>query len=217
MQMIPRIHNDFEEGSDGDLDSISINIRSIDFPDFRVSLHPFSKVSELKQRIVDQQNIPKSKTLKLIYAGKILEDSNSLNSYDIKDMGFVHCVVRETETDTPTLTAPILNNTPQTPNHTIIDINDWTLRDEFLARQLEQRFLEENGHSQHAQISPFANTNTVTDGSTEDFFFGIVLGFLLGVIMLFWLLDGNLPRKFKYGIVTGVSFNLIFGFAKISR
>eukprot|EP00871_Galdieria_phlegrea_P004948 jgi/Galph1/5454/GphlegSOOS_G4066.1 len=49
------------------------------------------------------------------------------------------------------------------------------------------------------------------EGSIHDFVFGMVVGFLLGIIVLVFLLDRGIPRKRKLGILAGVVANLLFG------
>ncbi|GJQ12387.1 hypothetical protein GpartN1_g4365.t1 [Galdieria partita] len=49
------------------------------------------------------------------------------------------------------------------------------------------------------------------EGTVHDFVFGLLVGFLLGIIVLVFLLDRGLPRKRKLGILAGVVGNLLFG------
>jgi len=49
------------------------------------------------------------------------------------------------------------------------------------------------------------------EGSNTDFLLGCVCGYLLGVLVLAMLLDKNITRRFRVGIVAGVSVNLAFG------
>ncbi|EME30549.1 hypothetical protein Gasu_22190 isoform 1 [Galdieria sulphuraria] len=50
-----------------------------------------------------------------------------------------------------------------------------------------------------------------SEGTVHDFVFGLLVGFLLGIIVLVFLLDRGLPRKRKLGILAGVVGNLLFG------
>ena len=47
------------------------------------------------------------------------------------------------------------------------------------------------------------------DGQGGDLVWGVVLGFLLGPIMVFFLCGPTLPRKQKVGILLGISANLM--------
>ncbi|KAJ3425954.1 transmembrane protein [Anaeramoeba flamelloides] len=56
---------------------------------------------------------------------------------------------------------------------------------------------------QHQQFSLATSQN----GTDYDLFFGAVLGFLLGIVVLFFMWEG-LPKKRKLGIILGVVFNI---------
>lgn len=43
-------------------------------------------------------------------------------------------------------------------------------------------------------------------GATRDFMFGFAMGAFLGVIMLLWMWEAQVPRKQKLGILMGVTF-----------
>ena len=45
-------------------------------------------------------------------------------------------------------------------------------------------------------------------GSDRDFFWGFLLGFFVGFIMLVWVWMPSVPHKQKLGILTGISFQL---------
>lgn len=49
-------------------------------------------------------------------------------------------------------------------------------------------------------------------GSMRDFVWGFIMGFFLGVIMLFWLWERSVSQKQKMGIITGVSLQLSLNF-----
>lgn len=48
-------------------------------------------------------------------------------------------------------------------------------------------------------------------GTMNDFFWGMAMGFGLGILMLFCVWDRNISQKQKYGILTGVFLHLLFG------
>lgn len=51
-------------------------------------------------------------------------------------------------------------------------------------------------------------------GNDRDFFWGFVLGFFVGFLMLFWVWMPTVPYKQKLGILTGISFQLALGMMK---
>ncbi|KAJ3427716.1 transmembrane protein yor223w [Anaeramoeba flamelloides] len=58
-------------------------------------------------------------------------------------------------------------------------------------------------NEQHQQFSLATSQN----GTDNDLFFGAVLGFLLGIVVLFFLW-ADLPKKRKLGIILGIVFNI---------
>lgn len=52
---------------------------------------------------------------------------------------------------------------------------------------------------------------STVEGTNTDFLMGCVCGYLLGVLVLAMLLDKNITRKWRVGIVAGVATNLAFG------
>eukprot|EP01102_Stenamoeba_stenopodia_P010032 TRINITY_DN2977_c0_g1_i1.p1 TRINITY_DN2977_c0_g1~~TRINITY_DN2977_c0_g1_i1.p1 ORF type:complete len:256 (-),score=34.08 TRINITY_DN2977_c0_g1_i1:214-981(-) len=58
---------------------------------------------------------------------------------------------------------------------------------------------------------------SASEGTYKDLLIGMVMGFLLGLITLFWLYDTALPRKTKYGILAGIGCNISFGIIRISQ
>jgi len=51
-------------------------------------------------------------------------------------------------------------------------------------------------------------------GNNEDFFKGMLMGFLLGIIMLLWLRDKSLPLRMKIGILAGLGISISFALLK---
>ena len=49
---------------------------------------------------------------------------------------------------------------------------------------------------------------TVSVGTDRDFFWGFILGFFVGFLMLLWVWMPTVPHKQKLGILTGISFQL---------
>ena len=83
------------------------------------------------------------------------------------------------------------------------------------ARQLEEDWLnsgQDDGPAPRLEIRErHIHLLSMREGSNNDFLAGIVLGFLLGLIMVVLLLDRNLSRKWRIGILAGVGCNLSFG------
>jgi len=61
---------------------------------FQVEADPSETIASLKEKIQKERNFEGS-TLKLIYSGKILQDANTVGSYNIEEKGFVVCMTQK--------------------------------------------------------------------------------------------------------------------------
>lgn len=48
----------------------------------------------------------------------------------------------------------------------------------------------------------------VSEGTQGDMLLGLVMGFVFGIIMLFWIWERGIPRRQKLGILCGIACNL---------
>ena len=48
----------------------------------------------------------------------------------------------------------------------------------------------------------------VSEGTQADMLLGLVMGFVFGIIMLFWIWERGIPRRQKLGILCGIACNL---------
>lgn len=61
-----------------------------------------------------------------------------------------------------------------------------------------------------------AGAGSSVEGTNTDFLMGCVCGYLLGVLVLALLLDKNITRRWRVGIVAGVATNCAFGILRIT-
>eukprot|EP00164_Ancoracysta_twista_P005595 GFYU01007673.1.p1 GENE.GFYU01007673.1~~GFYU01007673.1.p1 ORF type:complete len:303 (+),score=58.80 GFYU01007673.1:202-1110(+) len=64
------------------------------------------------------------------------------------------------------------------------------------------------GHGGMAADGFDADEFSTAEGGNADMLWGIIMGFLLGPIMLFWLCERAVPRRQKLGILAGVGCNV---------
>jgi hypothetical protein len=85
------------------------------------------------------------------------------------------------------------------------------------ALDLEEEWLEQNqGDGAGLGGSNFRNGRNqmdrvmeeVSEGSQADMLLGLVMGFVFGIIMLFWIWERGIPRRQKLGILCGIACNL---------
>jgi hypothetical protein len=50
-----------------------------------------------------------------------------------------------------------------------------------------------------------------SEGTCRDFFFGLSLGYALGIMMIFCVWDANVPYRQKLGILTGIMIQIVVG------
>ncbi|KAJ1483611.1 DUF2407 C-terminal domain-containing protein, partial [Baffinella frigidus] len=55
----------------------------------------------------------------------------------------------------------------------------------------------------------------VGEGTQADMILGLVMGFVFGVIMLFWIWERGIPRRQKLGILCGIGANLMMGMVRL--
>ena len=123
--------------------------------------------------------------LRIIFHGKLLDCAGSLAEAPIKEGSFLHCAVSERVNAESGEEAALLEN-----GDTVVNVGDGTEEDR--SRRSERNELE---------------------GSAYDWFWGFLLGAVLGVIMLILSLDRSLSlsRRWRRGIGAGVAVHLLVG------
>ena len=53
--------------------------------------------------------------------------------------------------------------------------------------------------------------NLAVQGTYKEMMWGLILGFFLGVICLFWFRESVFTRRHQLGIVAGILINISFG------
>lgn len=87
------------------------------------------------------------------------------------------------------------------------------------ALELEEEWLEQNGNGTPASLGSGGGLregsrrldrvmDEVSEGTQADMLLGLVMGFVFGIIMLFWIWERGIPRRQKLGILCGIACNL---------
>eukprot|EP00817_Percolomonadidae_sp_ATCC50343_P001128 CAMPEP_0117428716 /NCGR_PEP_ID=MMETSP0758-20121206/8355_1 /TAXON_ID=63605 /ORGANISM="Percolomonas cosmopolitus, Strain AE-1 (ATCC 50343)" /LENGTH=118 /DNA_ID=CAMNT_0005215213 /DNA_START=681 /DNA_END=1034 /DNA_ORIENTATION=+ len=77
-------------------------------------------------------------------------------------------------------------------------------------QDIEEAWMEQE--VQHPLMQPASEGTVVLghyEGGQYDFFFGILLGFFLGVIVFLWRKERAVPHTFTMGVILGVMANII--------
>jgi UV excision repair protein RAD23 len=99
---------------------MKITLKTIRQQTFKVEIGDDATVQELKDKIEAENRDYPSKQLKLIYSGKILQDSESLSEYKISESSFVVVMVSKAKAPQPSSSAPkpVTTRTPPTQTAT---------------------------------------------------------------------------------------------------
>ncbi|CAO3638536.1 unnamed protein product [Cunninghamella echinulata] len=177
-------------------DSIDIHIRWSDRQDLIIRGSPTDKVSALKEKD-SKAKIPPPPPI------------------------FIHCSISEynaqgsTTNDQPQMTPPVGFDRLREAGFSEEDIRN--IRTQFhrmngapvdgdenseQARQLEEQWMDNTGE-------------TLPDGTVQgtynEMMWGLIFGFFLGIICLFWFRESVFTRRHQIGIVGGILINISFG------
>lgn len=72
---------------------MTVRVRMTDGSDERLLVPQIAKIGEIKQLIENKRKIPIDRQ-RLVYGGKVLEDSDTLRSLGFQNEGVIFCVVR---------------------------------------------------------------------------------------------------------------------------
>ncbi|QRV96133.1 ubiquitin family protein [Ceratobasidium sp. AG-Ba] len=73
--------------------TMKVYIRTITSQVYSIDIEPYDTIGDLKSKIEEKDGIPTDQQ-RLVFAGKMLEDKNTLNHYDIQKECLIHQVVR---------------------------------------------------------------------------------------------------------------------------
>lgn len=83
--------------------------------------------------------------------------------------------------------------------------------------QLEENWIEHELTPEDRQVAAaHAIEHSAREGSGVQLFGGMVTGFVLGLVALCWLWDTSVTRQGKFGLLTGLGLNLLFGLIRLS-
>ncbi len=125
--------------------------------------------------------------VRLIRAGRLLHDGQTLKECNIEEGSFVHCAITENRS----LVFGERNEDAGANSGELVNSNGGEVEDV----QVPQWLLQ--GHMQR-------------NGSSGDFLLGFVMGFFLGILTLIWVWQPSVPRRQKVGILAGMACNLVF-------
>ncbi|KAF2262896.1 UV excision repair protein Rad23 [Lojkania enalia] len=100
---------------------MKITFKDLKQAKFVIEAEPSEKIGDVKAKIEAEKGWPVAQQ-KLIYSGKILQDANTVESYEIEEKGFIVCMVSKPKASAassskaaPSTPAPAATQTPTAP------------------------------------------------------------------------------------------------------
>ncbi|SAM07163.1 hypothetical protein [Absidia glauca] len=207
---------------------ILLHIRWTEGADLSFTINPYLDTpATLKDLVYQAAPHTSNKKLRLIYNGKILDnDRTLLYRYGLEIPGtFVHCVVSEHVSYDYTKTAKKPSKTTAGFDRLVASgFNQEeirSIRTQFhrmhqtpydgqepteQLQQLEEQWMDETGE-------------TVPEGSIQgtykEMMWGLILGFFLGILCIFWVRETVFTRRHQLGILVGMFLNISFGYMHV--
>jgi len=145
------------------------------------------------------------KLIRVIYAGKRLKNEDVLKDAGIKEGVFIHVSITDCVD-------------PEGAQNVRFDgqTDDWDHdqmeSDARFARMLERTFNLNGRNTMNLEDRP---RNARRDNA--EFIWGFVLGSLLGIFMLIWVMQPNVPKTMKFGIVCGICLHIYINYSQFDQ
>lgn len=213
---------------------IDIHLRWNNGEDLLLTVTSQDTISVIKQLI--RKNAPEQtskKTMRLIHRGQLLKDDYwTLSDYHITEPSiFIHCALSDPIIPTNTITANKSKEDEEKPKQNVVagfdklresgynDEEIRSIRTEFHQAhaspnyvdgeppseeeiQLEEQWIQRSGGS----MLPEAEQDVC-----KEMMCGLLLGFFLGVLCLFWVKESVFTRRHQMGIMAGMLINVSCG------
>ncbi|KAG1461084.1 hypothetical protein G6F46_001202 [Rhizopus delemar] len=223
---------------DGYYDNIDLHIRWSDRQDLVLNVEPDELISSIKEKIHHSAGHTNRKYIRLIHNGKVLQDEQTLKSYGIGKITvvnskakleppspvYIHCSLSDYIPQSPIAS---YNSQPQIipptgfdrlreSGFTEEDIQNiraqfhrlhGTAFDETDETSEEARNLEEQWMDNTGETLP----DGTVQGTYKEMMWGLIFGFFLGIICLFWFRESVFSRRQQMGIIAGMLINISFG------
>lgn len=190
-------------------DSVPINLTNMQTSTTQHATLPLTTtIAQLKQQYFATE-LNNSKLVRIIYLGKVLNDTTTLYQAAVQPNHTLHVVVTDKPVELATPAAePAYNAQPHYQQYRVINFN----RDLYPAQY----------HNFHTQQPPAVVENLEIvdqrvpyEGHPSDFVLGFFLGFILGPLSVFWLFTMAISRRQRAGILAGLLTNILISLVRI--
>ncbi|KAL1917631.1 uncharacterized protein VTP21DRAFT_4024 [Calcarisporiella thermophila] len=207
----------------------TLHIRFAEGGDLSLSVRSTDTVSQLKEKVQRARPALSGKYLRFVYQGRLLRDAETLEQTGVskRDMSlpiYIHC----SASDSPpsrTSESQIRQITPLTGFDRLREAG---FSEEDI-RNIRTQFHQLHGTSVNGEINEqtlnmeedwIENAGeTLPDGTVQgayyDMVIGLLFGFFMGLIVLFWFKEQAFSRRQQMGIVAGLLINISFGILRV--
>ncbi|KAI8092860.1 DUF2407 C-terminal domain-containing protein [Halteromyces radiatus] len=210
------------------IDNILIYIRWTEGSDLPLHVAPFSDTpANIKNSIYQVNPNTTNKKLRLIYNGKILDnDSKPLNEYGLQISGsFIHCVVSD---HVPVNCSKSIKRKTDSIRGFDRLLNSGFNQEEIRSIRTQFHRMHQtpyDGQEPTEQLLQFEEQwmdqtgETVPEGTIQgtykEMMWGLMLGFFLGILCVFWVRESVFTRRHQLGILAGMFLNVSFGYMHV--
>ncbi|KAI8368258.1 DUF2407 C-terminal domain-containing protein [Radiomyces spectabilis] len=216
-------------------ESIDVHIRWTEGQDLVFRLSPATDtIADIKQKIRQSAPHTSNKKIRLIHNGRILEDASTLLDYGLGKIisnssskakipppspVYIHCsisdyITSERDNNRPQLTIPSGFDRLRESGFNEEEIQ--SIRTQFHRMHGTEFNGESTEETRRLEEQWMDNTgDTLPDGTIQgtykEMMWGLMLGFFLGVLCLFWFRESVFTRRHQMGILAGMLINISFG------
>mmetsp|Transcript_12359 Transcript_12359/g.31666 ORF Transcript_12359/g.31666 Transcript_12359/m.31666 type:complete len:205 (-) Transcript_12359:986-1600(-) len=178
---------------------------------YHVDITPSDTIADVKLLLEDQDASLKADTHRIIFAGRILDDTASLGSARISD-GHVLLIVPRTRRSTPDSCEPGSLGQQQEQSYPFIP----------RLQRRPQVYDPEAGFTVHVGDHTLVGHNLLDSGFLEtregeamDLVLGVMIGTIMGGLAAICLIEATISTRFKLGILFGISCHVTFAVMRV--
>jgi len=182
---------------------VEVTLCQVGQPRRKVAVDPLWSVRELKENLFPEE-VENKKLIRVIFSGKRLKDPDFLKDFGVKEGVFIHISITDAIDPENAQNVRFANQTDNWEN-------DQLEADARFARILDQGFSFNNLNENLGDRPQNARRDNA------EFLWGFVLGSILGIFMLIWVMQPNVPKTMKFGIMCGIALHIYVDYSQIDH
>ncbi len=177
---------------------MTVSVRGSDNSTVQLTLPQKARAADAKAAVEAAIGAAQARQ-KLIWAGRVLDDGESLSAAGVSDGCCMHLALRPADAPQPSAATP-----PAAPGAPLQDEDLLLLQ---AALETELRSLAERAQRRAAS----QRSMTMREGDAADFWLGLSIGLLLGFLSVACMAQPGMSPRMKLGICLGVMLNMAGG------